>query len=68
MWKIVTAQIREEIYESLINRETERMMQVDQKYRRTTIDWSTHPQGQQNETEKRAMPTKKHTTWSCKAR
>ena len=54
MRKILTAQIREEIYHLLLShgRRIERMPQVDQRYRRTTIHWSTLPQREQDKMEK----------------
>ena len=35
-----------------VSRGTERMLQLDQRYRRATIHWSTHHQVEQDETEK----------------
>ena len=50
MWKILTAEITEEIYDSLISR---RLFPEEEKgCRKGTSDWSTHPQGEQNQTEK----------------
>ena len=57
MWKILTAQIREKIYNSVIScrlfpEDTERTPQENQRHRGTTIRRSTHPQREKNETEK----------------
>ena len=53
MWEILTAQIKEEIYYSLIShRLFIEEQRVIKKNRRSTIHWSTHPQGEQNETKK----------------
>ena len=56
-WKILTAQIKEEVYDSLIKlrtvpRRTERMLQIDQRNWRVIIHWLTYPHGLQNETKK----------------
>ena len=56
MCKILTAQIREEIYYSLTNRwRNERMLQRIQRHSRTTLHSSTHPWWEQNQTENLAM-------------
>ena len=50
MWKILTAQIKEEIYNSFISVGTEMMPQVDQRQKWITVKWLTHPLGEQDET------------------
>ena len=57
MWKVLTAQIREEIYNSLTRRrlffeEHKGYRKRIQRHRRATQDWSAHPHRQQNDTEK----------------
>ena len=56
MWKILTQQIREICYSvkswGFVPRRKERMPQVNQRNWRSTIHWSTHPQGEQNKTKK----------------
>ena len=68
MWKILTAQITVYYYYSVllfthksrtVPRGTERMPQGNQKNRRSTIHWSSHPQGKQNVAKKSWINNKK---------
>ena len=51
MWKIWTAQIREEVYHSLTSR-IERVLQRIQRHIRATLHRLTHPKWEQDQTEK----------------
>ena len=69
MWKILTAQIRENDLllankPRIVPWRTERMPQRIQTYSRITLHGSTHPKWEQDQTEKSGLTTKRHMIWS----